>query len=92
MNLLVAIIGALAAGIATVFLRHSKIGDVGGAVILSIIVAAGMLGATAFITETIPALKQPTVAYVLETGEYLHCTPQGGDNLACIIEHREDNQ
>lgn len=92
MNLLIAIFGALAAGTAAVFLRHSRISDVGGAVILSSIVAVGMLGATAFITETIPALKQPTAVYELETGEYLHCTPEGGDNLACEVTHRKDNQ
>lgn len=88
MNLLIAIIGALAAGIAAVFLRHGRISDVGGAVVLSIIVAAGMLGATAFITETIPALKQPIAVYELETGEYLHCTPEGGNKLRCEVTHR----
>lgn len=30
--------------------------------------------------------------YELETGEYLHCTPQGGNNLECQVTHRKDNQ
>lgn len=30
--------------------------------------------------------------YELETGEYLHCTPQGGNDLACTVKHRKDNQ
>lgn len=30
--------------------------------------------------------------YELETGEYLHCTPQGGNDLACEVTHRKDNQ
>lgn len=30
--------------------------------------------------------------YELETGEYLHCTPQGGNDLACTAKHRKDNQ
>ena len=30
--------------------------------------------------------------YELETGEYLKCTPQGGNTLTCTIEHRENNQ
>lgn len=30
--------------------------------------------------------------YELETGEYLHCTPQGGNDLACTVTHRKDNQ
>lgn len=33
-----------------------------------------------------------TARYELETGEYLHCTPQGGTTLTCTIEHRENNQ
>lgn len=30
--------------------------------------------------------------YELETGEYLHCTPQGGNTLTCTVKHRENNQ
>lgn len=30
--------------------------------------------------------------YELETGEYLHCTPEGGNELACTVKHRKDNQ
>ena len=30
--------------------------------------------------------------YELETGEYLKCTPQGGNDLACTAKHRKDNQ
>lgn len=26
--------------------------------------------------------------YELETGEYLHCTPQGGNELKCEVTHR----
>ena len=29
--------------------------------------------------------------YELETGEYLHCTPEGGNELACTVKHRKDN-
>lgn len=29
--------------------------------------------------------------YELETGEYLHCTPQGGNDLACTVTRRENN-
>lgn len=30
--------------------------------------------------------------YELETGEYLHCTPQGGNELACEVKHRKDTE
>lgn len=30
--------------------------------------------------------------YELETGEYLRCTPEGGNDLACTVTHRKDNQ
>lgn len=33
-----------------------------------------------------------TAVYELETGEYLHCTPEGGNDLACTVKHRKDNQ
>lgn len=33
-----------------------------------------------------------TAVYELETGEYLHCTPQGGNNLACEVTHRKDTE
>ena len=33
-----------------------------------------------------------TANYELETGEYLACTPTGGDNLACEVTHREDTK
>ena len=33
-----------------------------------------------------------TARYELETGEYLHCTPQGGNHLECEVTHRKDNQ
>lgn len=33
-----------------------------------------------------------TALYELETGEYLHCTPQGGNELQCEVTHRENNQ
>ncbi len=33
-----------------------------------------------------------TAVYELETGEYLHCTPEGGNDLACTVTHRKDNQ
>lgn len=29
-----------------------------------------------------------TAVYELETGEYLHCTPEGGDELRCEVTHR----
>lgn len=31
-----------------------------------------------------------TANYELETGEYLACTPTGGDTIACEVTHRED--
>ena len=31
-----------------------------------------------------------TANYELETGEYLHCTPQGGNHLACEVKHRSE--
>lgn len=37
-------------------------------------------------------ITSDTARYELETGEYLHCTPQGGNDLECTIEHRENNQ
>lgn len=92
MNTLIAVIGALAAGTAAVFLRHAHIKNVIGAIQLSIVTAAGMFGATVLITAMAPALKQPTANYELETGEYLHCTPQGGNDLACTVKHREDTE
>ena len=33
-----------------------------------------------------------TAVYELETGEYLHCTPQGGNNLECQVTHRKDTE
>ena len=33
-----------------------------------------------------------TAVYELETGEYLHCTPEGGNDLACTVKHRKENQ
>lgn len=30
--------------------------------------------------------------YELETGEYLHCTPEGGNTLTCTVKHRKENQ
>lgn len=30
--------------------------------------------------------------YKLETGEYLHCTPQGGNELTCEVTHRKDKE
>lgn len=30
--------------------------------------------------------------YELETGEYLHCTPEDGNTLTCEVTHRKDNQ
>ena len=92
MNTLIAVIGALAAGTAAVFLRHGHINNVIGAIQLSIVTAIGMFGATLLIAETIPALKQPTANYELETGEYLRCTPQGGNELACEVTHREETE
>lgn len=32
-----------------------------------------------------------TIDYELETGEYLKCTPQGGNELQCTVTHRENN-
>lgn len=88
MNLLIAIIGALAAGTAAVFLRHGHIDNAIGLLQLSIITAVGILGAAALITAMDTALKQPTAVYELETGEYLHCTPEGGNELRCEVTHR----
>lgn len=34
------------------------------------------------------AFPTDTAVYELETGEYLHCTPQGGDKLRCEVNHR----
>ncbi|MDK8241697.1 hypothetical protein [Corynebacterium coyleae] len=33
-----------------------------------------------------------TAVYELETGEYLHRTPQGGNDLACEVKHRKDTE
>ena len=30
--------------------------------------------------------------YELETGEYLHCTPNGGNHLECEVKHRKDTE
>lgn len=76
MNTLIAVIGALAAGTAAVFLRHGHINTVGGAIQLSIIVTAGILGATALIAATFPALKQPPANYEPE----------------CTANHAEDTE
>lgn len=91
MNLLIAVIGALAAGTAAVFLRHGHIDNAVGLIQLSIITAVGVFGAAALITAMAPALKQSTADYELETGEYLKCTPQGGNELQCTVTHRENN-
>lgn len=53
------------------------------------------LGLTTLVVGTRWAMHTfPTdhAVYELETGEYLHCTPEGGNDLACTVTHRKDNQ
>lgn len=92
MNIAIAVIGALTAGTAVVILRHGKIKNLIGFITLSIIVAAGLIGATALIVETAPALKQPTTNYKLNTGEYLRCTPHDDNTLNCTVEKKENHE
>lgn len=55
-----------------------------------------VVAATVLVVSTavaVPALMwkdltTDTAVYELETGEYLHCTPQGGDELRCEVTHR----
>ena len=44
------------------------------------------------IAAVLIATSSPSALDELETREYLHCTPQGGNNLACEVTHRKDNQ
>lgn len=40
----------------------------------------------------LPLATHPTdtARYELETGEYLRCTPEGGNQLACEVKHRSE--
>lgn len=49
---------------------------------LASVIVAGNWSANAFTTDT--------AVYELETGEYLHCTPNGGNHLECTVAHRKD--
>lgn len=55
---------------------------------LYVTVVIAMCLATALIATSSP----PSAVYELETGEYLHCTPQGGNNLECTVTHRKDTE
>lgn len=45
----------------------------------------------ALVVSLVNLYDRATAVYELETGEYLHCTPQGGNNLTCEVTHRKDN-
>lgn len=46
----------------------------------------------ALVVSLVNLYDRATANYELETGEYLHCTPQGGNHLTCTVTHRKDNQ
>lgn len=57
-----------------------------------LVVIAWWLLITVLIATVIVAgwhyITTDTAVYELETGEYLHCTPQGGNELKCEVTHR----
>lgn len=60
-----------------------------------LLIACGVLLATAYVALGLSVWREfttDTARYELETGEYLHCTPQGGNHLECEVTHRKDNQ
>lgn len=52
--------------------------------VLAMVMALTIGGLVTLARATAPA------AYELETGEYLRCTPQGGNQLACEVKHRSE--
>lgn len=46
----------------------------------------------ALVVSLVNLYDRATANYELETGEYLHCTPEGGNDLTCTVKHRENNQ
>lgn len=59
-----------------------------------LLIACGVLLATAYVVLGLSVWHEfttDTALYELETGEYLHCTPQGGNHLECTVAHRKDN-
>ena len=51
---------------------------------LASVIVAGNWSTNAFTTDH--------AVYELETGEYLDCTPQGGNHLTCEVKHRKDTK
>ena len=69
----------------------------GGATVLAVLAALAwwLLIAVLVVTAIVAGWRYITTdhaRYELETGEYLHCTPQGGNELQCTVTHRKDNQ
>lgn len=54
--------------------------------------AALLAAIVALVVSLVNLYDRATANYELETGEYLHCTPEGGNDLACTVKHRKDNQ
>lgn len=60
-----------------------------------VVLAWWALLATLVLTAIVAGWRYITTdhaVYELETGEYLHCTPEGGNTLTCEVTHRKDNQ
>lgn len=64
----------------------------GAAVVMVIAALAWWLLIAALVVTIIAAgwsyITTDTARYELETGEYLHCTPQSGTELRCEVTHR----
>ena len=55
-----------------------------GMAVIVMVMTLTVGGIVALARATAPA------AYELETGEYLRCTPEGGNQLACEVKHRSE--
>lgn len=56
------------------------------AMLVTVFVGISAVGVT--IQWSKAQFNPPRAGYELETGEYLHCTPEGGDELRCEVTHR----
>ncbi|MBC3179382.1 hypothetical protein [Corynebacterium lujinxingii] len=82
------LLNALAIAVAILLLRYTRPHGLVDCIALLIVVLGGVLGVFALAQE----FTTDRAVYELETGEYLHCTPQGGNHLTCEVTHRKDNQ
>lgn len=68
---------------AVIMLRYGHPTDLGDYIALALVVWGAVL-------YVISLTLLAGADYELETGEYLRCTPEGGNTLTCEVHHRED--